>query len=61
MCFWGMFRFQQQLENANLPKGNVHVAGACHTNCRVQQRTHTAVPGVGFHPIWMEVQRLRRC
>jgi hypothetical protein len=56
-----MFLFQQWFKNASLPKGNVHVADACHTNCRVQQRTHTAVPGIGFYPIRMEVQCLRRC
>ncbi len=56
-----MFRFQQGFKNANLPKGNDHVTGACHTDRRVQQRTHSAVPGIGFHPIRMEMQRLRRC
>ena len=56
-----MFRFQQQFKNADLPKGNVHVADACHTGCRVQQRTHSAVPDVSFQPIRVEVQRLRRC
>lgn len=61
MKFCLVFLFQQRFKNADLPKGNVHVADACHTNCRVQQRTHTAVPGVSFHPIRMEVQRLRCC
>jgi len=56
-----MFRLQQQLKNANLPKGNDHVAWACHTNSRVQQRTHRTVPGIGFQSIRMEMQRLRRC
>jgi len=46
-----MFRFQQRFENAGLPKGNAHVAGTCHTNRRVQQRTHSAVSSVGFQPI----------
>ena len=56
-----MLRFQQRLKNAGLPKDNDHVAETCHTDRRVQQRTHSAVPGVGFHPIRMEMQRLRRC
>ena len=56
-----MLRFQQRLKNAGLPKDNDHVAWTCHTDRRVQQRTHTAVPGIGFQPIRMEMQRLRRC
>jgi hypothetical protein len=55
------FRFQQRFKNANLPKGNDHVAWACHTDRRVQQGTHSAVSGIGFQPIRMEMQRLRRC
>jgi len=61
MFFCLMFSFQQQFKNADLPKGDVHVAEASHTGCRVQQRTHSAVPGVSFQPVRVEVQRLRRC
>ncbi|MCU1332223.1 MAG: hypothetical protein JWM08_1215 [Candidatus Angelobacter sp.] len=55
-----MLCFQQWLKNADLPKGNGRVENASHANRRVQQRTHSTVPGVSFQPIRMEMQRLRR-